>query len=477
MFLAVDANAQQPFFLTYPSWYASDVKPQKIITRNGDLVMAGSTNPGGSVYSSFILKADSTGAIQYGHTIVADSGVSTNLVDICYGYGFISNVNLIFVLENAIGSNSNVIIQKLTSDSLNNAGSEKMYPLPLSDSLQIGRTNLLPACIATETHNSIDHVFTTDGSPSSNARFYYLGHSISGLAMTKSDTLGLAVCRIDGQYLALVGFKFGHASTQWVKKISIGIETVEIDSTTDGGFILTGSTNTGNGYVLKISHDGSMNWIKEYAQTNIVKAVETLSGFVMIGNNTLDTSIFIMELDASSGQQLWTKKLELPYTVYAGGLVQTSNGLAFCGMIHWPGVNHPFMASCDSNGNGCYTVSNQVLSPMSVSYSDTALVLGGGGSSMGYGLQGVQVSLPTVGTDLCPLINSVSESSPKSTEAFPNPFTDGVNLGTGSYRVFDISGRELAFGHSHGFVDLSFLSDGIYFAQTKNSITKLVKTK
>ncbi|MBI3502204.1 MAG: T9SS type A sorting domain-containing protein [Bacteroidetes bacterium] len=273
---------------------------------------------------------------------------------------------------------------------------------------------------------------------------------------------------------------------QWTKTIggTGGEEGYSLQQTNDGGYIITGNTNSfGSGnddiYLIKTASDGTLQWSKTFdgSKDDIGFSVQKTNdaGFIITGltNGFGSQNTYLLKTD-SNGTFLWAKVFIPPYTAnYGQMLQQTSDG----GFIIVGGVGGQYtdvyLIKTDSIGNsGCYETSS------------IPIISNGGIQSSG-GIQttgGIMITPPTqvdtggVETVLC--YTGTDEITKKDfISVYPNPssgiFTiqlqdPSTSLRVTAVDVYNVFGEKVTrsvipSGARNLTIDISNQPQGIYF--------------
>jgi len=210
-----------------------------------------------------------------------------------------------------------------------------------------------------------------------------------------------------------------------------------IHQTTDGGYILTGSS--GYGYeLLKLDSNGNISWAKSYNNGSGASIKQTTDGGYFTGGGTGSTGsdAYITKLDAS-GNVVWSKTYGQTGNMFDEGYCvnqTTDGGFIIAGnaddSVYVSGYSKVYLVKTDSSGNsGCFqntmnvTVANATFTPNSVSFSITS-----GINSNSITVNGNSIT-PSV-DNLC-FSSGINEFS-KNNKFFiyPNPFSSQTTLQT-----------------------------------------------
>ncbi|MBL0339697.1 MAG: T9SS type A sorting domain-containing protein [Bacteroidetes bacterium] len=294
-------------------------------------------------------------------------------------------------------------------------------------------------------------------------------------------------------------------NVMWSKAYGeIGEEAaVTVKQTTDGGFVLAGSSETTGTLgkdmcLIKTDSIGTLQWSKLYGGSLIDECYEVIQaddgGYVMCGKSFSfstagDYDVYVVKTN-SQGVVMWSRTYgasgssssnEIGYSIQQstdGGYVMVGESMFGFGV----GIMNLFLIKTDSLGNsGCNegvpaTVTSnfvpQVISP-------PVLVFYGGST---YGTATI-VNSGSIQTNLC-LSNSINEiHSGQFVSAFPNPISTQTCLEfylsetqNISISLVDITGRlvkviptdAIQIGINRITIDLTDLNSGIYFGNIKS---------
>lgn len=290
--------------------------------------------------------------------------------------------------------------------------------------------------------------------------------------------------------------------TLWTKTIGdSGVNSANsIQSTFDGGFIITGTTSRiGSGiincFLMKIDSIGNINWSNTFSGINDVFGTSVIqsydSGYVFVGSvrdSTYHSNTWIVKTN-SLGDTLWTKTLGEQYSESANSINQTSDG----GFIITGSKNvfdslyyDVYLIKTDSNG---LISCNEKSYPVVVSPSQFQISLVPTIVSVG-SLNYFQDS-ETIVEDLSyvtPVCNTVDINELKTVDRlllFPNPavrkFTIQVDepIQKGTINIVDCVGNiifnENIFAQTEIVVNLKNISQGVYFVIVCDEEAQFIK--
>ncbi len=293
----------------------------------------------------------------------------------------------------------------------------------------------------------------------------------------------------------------------WQHAYSGGINDTanSIQATADGGYIITGSTNSfdsvnTDAYLIKADSVGNITWAKTYGGLNEDDGLSVKQandgGYVFVGN-TADSlgrfDVFLAKTD-NTGNLLWTKSYGGINSDYGYSVAQTiDNGFVITGTTNSYGAGDDdlFFIKTDSTGySGCNENTIKFLSnTVMFNVSNSSLYNYPGdlnGSSMSLG---ISASYSTV-SNLC-YIEGINESAAIENylNLYPNPVTDQVTieftLTDTKYNTIEIKN---VLGQTVKRIDANFstpknqlqintsdLSKGIYFIELQNGDRLLSK--
>jgi hypothetical protein len=265
-------------------------------------------------------------------------------------------------------------------------------------------------------------------------------------------------------------------------------EGFAIGKTSDGGFIITGQTNSwgaGNldAFLLKIDSAGTMQWLKTYGGTaadigySLKQATD--NGYYLAGQtyNTSNSLADVLLIKTNlNGVVDWAKTIGGTDHDYAKSIKMTANGnLLLAGqtnnLLTWKG--YYLLKSDNSLGFGCYenTFSPVVTTP--AASSGTAIPT----TYSGFTISNVNIGAVTGGAmhSICTSVSVNELLEQNAIRIFPNPaanhFTiefngklDGTN---GELQIVDLTGRvvlEQTIRNQKSEI-MNRFSSGIYFVK------------
>ena len=142
-----------------------------------------------------------------------------------------------------------------------------------------------------------------------------------------------------------------------------------VKQTTDGGFIVTGNTQSsgfgsGTVYLLKTNKNGVEEWSKTFGDTNTLGSgglniqLTNDGGFIIVGNMTISgkgSEVYLIKTDGSGNEQ-WTKTFGGDENDYGRTVEQTSDGgYIICGYTlsfgNMNGQYDSYLIKTDGSGN------------------------------------------------------------------------------------------------------------------------------
>ncbi len=160
-----------------------------------------------------------------------------------------------------------------------------------------------------------------------------------------------------------------NTSAAWVKMYGGGLSEIltSVQSVSSGGFVAAGYTiSFGQGgneiYVVRTNTDGSIQWSKTYGttQNDETAQIQTLSdgSFILVGrtNSALVSNydVFAIKLDAS-GNKVWDKRYSWNGNVVTAGVQVTSDGFVIAGTGTFTvGQTDAFVLKIDGSGNAVW---------------------------------------------------------------------------------------------------------------------------
>lgn len=262
-----------------------------------------------------------------------------------------------------------------------------------------------------------------------------------------------------------------------------------------GGYTSSNTTPVGNTQAFIISTDdsGNVQWAKTYGgpDTDQVYSIDKTSdsGFVATGPTTgFGANVrlsFAFKINGN-GTQLWAKTYgnsNFVYTSFNSVRNTFDNGFIFSGYRDSSALHRAFLVKTDPNGNSGCVNSNIGLSTQSWTYLVTTM------DSAGNGIQSTQPSTITSTPNLYQLILCVNvgieeNQVNKTCRLFPNPAQSEINIDLPSDKLFEwevlnILGEKLTLEIHQSVINISGLSNGIYFLKikqgNKNYYQKFIK--
>lgn len=227
--------------------------------------------------------------------------------------------------------------------------------------------------------------------------------------------------------------------TSWTRTLGGGNMDIasSIRQTTDGGYIITGTTNSfGAGsndvYLIKLTNSGNISWSKVYGginddQSNSVQ--QTIDGGnILAGYNTdslnINSNLFILKTDAN-GDTLWTKSYREPNLINVANSIHQSydHGYLVCGIgiaqVNYIGL---YLLKTDSLGN---SICNQekikisVNSPATIVTNPNSQVLSA--TTNIKSVSTLTFIVPEVVTNYCSTNGIALENNTTYFKMYPNP--------------------------------------------------------
>ncbi len=302
-------------------------------------------------------------------------------------------------------------------------------------------------------------------------------------------------------------------NTQWTKAYGIaGTEAgVSVKQTTDGGYIIGGTSENTLGplgpdmCLIKTNSTGDTLWSKLYGGPLIDECYEVIQasdgGYIMCGKSfsfsaSGDYDVYVVKTD-TQGIVQWSKTYgssassssnEIGNSIDQtndGGYIIVGESMFGFGV----GVRNVYLIKTDASGNSNCNEGN----PSTVSSIFTPGVIAPPLQSASGGVVTYPTTIVNAGTtqtNLC-LTTSIKSNSIQNFHAFPNPFEREINL------MFDLTDskiirisitdmlgneiksfnlNELKAGYQHVSLELSAITNGIYFCSVKsNSNTEIIK--
>jgi hypothetical protein len=332
-------------------------------------------------------------------------------------------------------------------------------------------------------------------------------HSESGLDVEQTT---------DGGYI-LVGYTYVSGNdydiwliktnalgdTLWTKTFGgdYGDFGVSVEQTNDGGYIVGGNLDYGNGvnadiWLIKTDSNGDTLWTKIFggAMTNDCSAVQQTSegGYILIGNTNRSGSglmnIWLIKTNAL-GDTLWTKTFGGSYTEYGKDVLQTAEGgYVLCGATNSYGAGNydVWLIKTNAFGNVVWTKTfggNSFEYGIAVNLTtDGGYVICGNTGSFGAGhndvwliktapdLSNLELTADVVILDFYLHQNYPNPFNPRTTIEYQIPELSLVTL-----KVYDVLGNEVATlvneEKPNGSYEIEFNTNGlaseIYFYQLR----------
>jgi hypothetical protein len=221
----------------------------------------------------------------------------------------------------------------------------------------------------------------------------------------------------------------------WVKKYGETGKDAQsyVRETSDGGYVIVGNTtsfSSSETFLLKTNSSGTLQWTKTYAgiDGNMVYEFNS-SNYIVTG--TSSNGAFLMKTN-NVGDTVWSKNYNPPMSITWSSSVKPTNdgGFAFCGSIGIAGdTSSIYLVKTDSSGGGvCYSsVPNYNVTAVTFTTTDPTYLTSSLNTTSDYTLQ-------TVGYPInvsSPCITGINELTIKSSlTIFPNPFSIQTTLQT-----------------------------------------------
>jgi PKD repeat protein len=192
-----------------------------------------------------------------------------------------------------------------------------------------------------------------------------------GRSLTQASDGGIVTVGLNNIYtgnsdLQIVKFDPFTGAAIWNKMIG-GTKNeggISIEKTSDGGFIVCGSTESqgnakGDIYVVKVNSLGITQWAKPFTDATTsygIKAIQTSEGgFIVLGITKERTTPLLLKLDAL-GNKVWSKtpNVDINTTGITNMSKTTDAGYIICGykrLTANPAISDFFLLKTDSLGN------------------------------------------------------------------------------------------------------------------------------
>jgi hypothetical protein len=147
-----------------------------------------------------------------------------------------------------------------------------------------------------------------------------------------------------------------------------------IQQTTDGGFIIAGHTYSWNGihdvYLIKTDYNGDTLWTKtfggEYSDEGYSVQQTTDGGYIITGSTKLidngKPDVYLIKTD-NSGDTLWTKTFGGEYTDFGRSVQQTTDGGYIVTGNTFPNENYADVYLIKTDENGIITFTTEFPAP------------------------------------------------------------------------------------------------------------------
>ena len=281
----------------YHAFYDFGVGNSIIPTLDNGFVVSGSTNyVQYGQYDVYILKVDSNGTPQWSRTYAINNETeSSNIILSTVDHGFIIGG----VFRDFPGNiNQRIFLTKVDSTGIPQW--IKAYGTMYDDAIS-------------------SLILTSDGGYLLSANMSY-NTTVNVFYLMKLDSIG---------------------NIEWTKTYDPGFVLVgKVFSTTDGGYMIGGSTGVGgnlDGCLIKIDTMGGIQWAKKYGgiDDDLTTGFQTIDGgFVLLGSTWSfgmgDNDFFLLKTD-SIGNLLWSKTYGNSGYDYGGVACQIGNGFAMIG--------------------------------------------------------------------------------------------------------------------------------------------------
>jgi outer membrane protein assembly factor BamB len=441
-----DANGDTVWTKSYGNFFTPDYGTWVQQTSDGGYIIVGTTSSFGAGQNDiYLIKTDANGNLLWSKTIGTANGDGAGTVQQTADGGYI--------ISGGITVSTSSAMYLIKTDANGDSLWSKTYSISSLDVLSMVKQ-------------------TTDGG------YILVGHkttfsvSSSDIYLLKTDANGNII---------------------WSKTIG-GTNNdfgVSIHQTTDGGFIITGSSRSFGGtnfydvYLIKTDVTGNLVWSKCFGnadnQDGISVQQTTDGGYIVAGNtrtqfaNSYD--IYLIKTD-SNGDSLWTRTISGLNDDLVRSVRQTSDGgyiIAGTTKSFGAGSSDVFLIKTDANGNsGCNqsNISTVVSTPATIVSPATFNV---GYTSATLTSPATNISSGSIVNTACTSVGIIQLTAENVLEAFPNPASDkiivsfGKTIINGNIRLLNIIG-EIVFtqkisNESKREFNLRKISEGIYFVK------------
>lgn len=271
-----------------------------------------------------------------------------------------------------------------------------------------------------------------------------------------------------------------------------------VSESSDGGYFITANTKSfGQGdediYLLKTNSTGNLQWTKIYGSTGEDTGNEgkktTDGGYIVIGSTkSFDGGnlyeYWLLKTDAS-GDTLWTRREKKIYNMHGTSVCQTTDGgYIFGGNADVLGNDDMYLFKTHGDGlwqNYLTYGGLDLENAFSVKQTfDGGYVIVGTTESYGIGEPNIYVlktgsNLLSTGNVVVVVGIEENEFPNKKIFLYPNPASEYFNLNAETnsiLEIFDSMGKRIfadQISKGNNTIDVSFFSEGIYFVRIRNS--------
>ncbi|PCJ23675.1 MAG: hypothetical protein COA97_11165 [Flavobacteriales bacterium] len=287
-----------------------------------------------------------------------------------------------------------------------------------------------------------------------------------------------------------------------------------VDTTDDGGYIISGSvnysspTNLNDMFVLRTDSLGNTAWVATYGGLNFDNSEAYITkyssnNYLLTGGigldlgNGLNSQTYLAKIDGQNGNVIWADTSGIDQLNYHEGFVSNSiilnNGdILIIGYII-PVVNNPevLLTKYNSNGIKLWERSFNKYQGNNSNYMydvhetiDKGIILTGNLTNLSIGEQRLWVlKLDSMGCDTINCTVGIDDASTSLSiiglKVYPNPSNTFINFElpynlnqiNAELRLFDITGKEIFVKMVNSYstqLDVSYYPKGIYFYQLIN---------